>query len=519
MKRILILLLIVQVLGYAVVYSCSTIIVGKKASVDGSVLFGHNEDDSGRRIVNVWRVPRMSYKKGEMLTLRGGEGIPQVDQTWSLLWFQVNGLPFSDYYLNEWGVAVASDACGSREDQGELTEGGIGFMLRRIVAERAKSAREGVEIAGKLLNTYGYTSSGRTLIICDSEEGWVLSIVSGKHWVAQRVPDDGVVFIPNTYVVREVDFDDKKNFMVSRDNPRDYAIKRGWFDPEKGKPFDFAYSFMRVPPTEGKFVQRGYDTRQWRAQQLVTGDSVSIEQAKKNGLPFSVMPQHKISVQDVMNLLRDHYQDTQYAPAEVKLPEFIPDVKCETCRALPREIVINPNNTNERTICTLTTVHSTVAQLRSGWGLDIGSVLWTCFGRPDFNAFVPWYGCINDIPEEYYNTPRIDDPDRALKHHFDPVPGTFAYDPSAAFWIINDLENLADAHYGEALKIIIPAFSDFEEYQFQIQPDMEKTALRLYKKDPSAAKAFLTEYTKSQLGKSLRITRELTDKIKTKFYH
>jgi len=516
MRKKLMVLFALLILTSTAVYPCSTIIVGKKASTDGTVLFGHNEDDGGRRVVNVWRVPGMTHEQGEIITLRGGAEISQVDQTWSLLWFQVNDLPFSDCYVNEWGVTVASDGCASREDQGELTEGGIGFMLRRIVAERARTARDGVEIAGKLLDTYGYTSSGRTLIICDDEEGWVLSIVKGKHWVAQRVPDDGVVFIPNMYVIREVDFKDKDNFIVSSDNVRDYAIQRGWYDPKSGEPFDFAYSYMRVPHPKGKFVQRGYDTRQWRAQQLVTGKTVSVEEARGKGLPFAVTPEKKIGVADIMDILRDHYEGTQYGPVTKKeLAGMIPQVQ----GGVPRNIVINPNNTSERAICTMSTVHSTIVQYRDNLPEDINCVVWTCFGRPDFNAFVPWYECITKIPEQYNNTPGIENHEQALKYHFDPVPGTFEYDPSAAFWIINDLENLADAHYTEAAEIIIPVFSDFEDYQFHIQKEIENTALRLHKKDPEAAKKYLTEYTHSRSAKSLRLTKELTDTIKTKFYH
>lgn len=516
MKRNIALLFGLLLLGYSSLYSCSTIIVGKKASINGSVLFGHNEDDGGSRVVNVWRVPRMRYETNTVIKLRGGAVIPQVEQTWSLLWFQVNDLPYSDYYINEWGVAVASDACPSREDRGELTQGGIGFWLRRIVAERATSAREGVEIAGKLLDTYGYASSGRTLIICDSEEGWVLSMVKGKHWIAQKVPDEGVVFIPNTYVIREVDFEDKKNFIFSRYNVRDYAIKRGWYDPQKKEPFDFAYSYMQVPASEEKFNSRGYDTRQWRAQQLITGKTVSIEDAKQNGLPFAVFPPNKMRVSDIMDILRDHYEGTQYGPVNETI---LTGAFNQVSGGVPRNIVVNPNYTTERTICTITTLLSTVVQYSPDLPEEINCILWTCFGRPDFNVYVPWYECIREIPEEYSNTPGINDPEAALQHHFDPVPGTFVYDSGAAFWIINDLENLADTHYPEASEIILPECAEFERYQFQIQEHIENTAQSLYEKNPLKAIDYLTEYTKIRISRSLRLTKELTNKIKTDYYH
>ena len=84
MKRIIELLFVLIVLCYSSLYSCSTIIVGKKASKDGSLLFGHNEDDGGIRVVNVWRVPRMNYGIDEVVKLRGGAEIPQMEHTWSM---------------------------------------------------------------------------------------------------------------------------------------------------------------------------------------------------------------------------------------------------------------------------------------------------------------------------------------------------------------------------------------------------------------------------------------------------
>jgi len=224
MKKIAHAVVILCILSYIPHFSfaCFSIIVGKKASKDGAVLFGHNEDDGGKRVVNAWLVPRMQHSETECITLVHGGLVPQVKETWSYLWFQMNGLSFSDYYMNEWGVTIASDACESREDKPELTDGGIGYYLRRIVAERAKSAREGVRIAGDLLDHFGYASSGRTLVICDPHEGWILSMVAGKHWVAQRVPDDAVVVLPNVFIIREVDFSNKKDFIVSRSDIREY---------------------------------------------------------------------------------------------------------------------------------------------------------------------------------------------------------------------------------------------------------------------------------------------------------
>lgn len=501
-------------------YSCSTIIAGRKATVDGCVLFGHNEDDGGRRVVNVWRVPRYQYAPGTTVTLlRGGE-LPQVEETWSFTWFQVNDLEFSDYYINEWGVYIGSDACGSREDTPELKDGGIGYMLRRLMAERATTAREAVEIAGKLLDEFGYAVSGRTYAVCDAKEGWLLNVAAGKHWAAQRIPDDEVAYLPNQYVIRTIDFKNTRDFITASDNVKDYAIKRGWYDPASGDAFDFAYAYM-PPAREGsKFSRRGYDTRQWRAQALMTGKAVSVEQARREGLPFSVKPNRKISVADFKAVLRDHYEGTEYGPATsvsaVLPPTTRPGERQQT--AIPTRITVNPNSTSERTICTQSTAFSIIAQLRGDMPPGIGLVAWVAFGRPDCNVYVPWYQAMHEIPEGYNNSPGIDDPRTALDHQFDVLPGTYRFDDEAAFWIFTELENTIDPHYPRAMRQVKPLMETFEHFLTQNQKAVEKTALLLQKKDQAEAAAYLSAYTSAMTAESMKKAKSLVKELKSYYF-
>ena len=139
-------------------WACYAIVVGCKASSDGSVLLGHAEQNSGRRILNFRRVARQQHDAQAQVVLRRGGRLPEVGESWAFLWSELPGQEFSDNYLNEWGVAVVSDYCPSREDdeaalirRGEIRQGGIGYMLRRLIAQRARSAREGVTLAGELI--------------------------------------------------------------------------------------------------------------------------------------------------------------------------------------------------------------------------------------------------------------------------------------------------------------------------------------------------------------------------------
>jgi len=258
---------------------CYAVVVGKDASTDGAVLLGHNEQNDGRRYLNFRRIPRIAHNNVEMVKLQGGAEIPQVKESYAFLWSENPGTTYSDGYLNEWGVAVVTDGCPDRaeelqklEAEGQLVKGGIGYMLRRLIAERAKTARDGVQIAGELIEQVGYPSS-RTLVIADSKEAWLLSMSRGKHWVAQRVPDDAVVLLPNVYIIGEVNLEDKANFLGSPDLI-EYAIKKGWYNPARGEIFDFSKAY-------GQQQKRLMDQRQWRGQSLVMGKNIEKEPDRK----------------------------------------------------------------------------------------------------------------------------------------------------------------------------------------------------------------------------------------------
>ncbi len=479
--------------------ACYTIVAGKKATADGSVLFAHNEDDNGIQLMNLWQVPRQHFAPGTVVRLKRGGSLPQVTQTWSFSWIQDVNQEFSDFYMNEWGVTLASNACGSRVTHPETTDGGIGYMLRRIVAQRAKTARQGVMIAGRLLDQFGYAAGpkgGRTLVIADKNEAWLLDILPGKYWMAQRVPDDAVVLQPNIFVIRKVDFNDTVNFIFCKKDIRKYAMSKGWFNPKKEKVFDFAFVFSEFRARH--FQERGFDTRQWRGQQLLSGKTVTVKAAKKTGLPFSIIPNRKLTPADLMRVLRDHYEGTPY--------DMTLDKKT------------NPNHGTERTICTLSTQVSVVAQLRNALPKEIGPVLWLSFGRPDVNPYIPFYPVAAQIPACYHYVPGNGDAQVALQHQFNPLPGTFSYQSGKAFWIFNDLENISGLDYFAAIGMIQKTWAAKEKEAFAWQPAVEKSARALYRTDPEKAVLFLQNYSNSLAAEALSQSKKLLVKVKSLVY-
>lgn len=441
---------------------CFSIVAGKNATIDGSVIFAHNED-TGLKLVNLYKVPETKNKPGAQIILRQGGVVPQADVTAGFLWVNIPGLYVCDSYLNENGVAIASDGCPSREKNPELNDGGIVYWLRRIVAQRASTAKEGVKIAGKLIDQFGYASSGRTYILADGNEGWILAVVNGKHWVAQRVPDDEIAVIPNCYTIGNIDLSDTVNFLGSPDII-DYARKQGWFDPENDEEFNFANSYS----SPGSLRHPGNVNRWWRGISLVSGKEFDLD----DKLPFSVKPQQKVSFQDIMSVLRDHYEGTEL------------DKSCNYTLGSPYKM-------NGATICSGGTQYSSVVQLRNWLPPEIGSTMWLALYRPDVQAYVPWYAGIEKVPEIY----GLGDYQFALMNQFDPADNMFDRNNNVSFWTFVELTGKVEKNYGEYAPLVQKKWRIVEQKSFRNQEMQENKFLEIYKQDPDKALNLITDYS------------------------
>lgn len=437
--------------------ACFSIVVGKDASADGGVIVAHNEDDEAPQIVNHHKVPRRSHPPGATVTLRQGGVLEQAQRAWAYLWSEMPGMSFSDSYINEWGVTVTSDNCPSREDKPQLTDGGIGYMLRRLVAERARTAREGVLLAGKLVERFGYVDSGRTYIIADPGEGWLFCVVQGKRWLARRVPDDEVAMVANTYTIRAVDLQDKANVLASADI-LDYAKSRGWYNPQTDGSFDFA----RVYANPKAAASPNNTGRQWSGLSYVARDRLEPDR----GLPFSVVPKHKLSVRDVMQILR-HDKETESGPAPADSP-----LVCALCSGA--------------------TQTSFAAQLRRGMPLDIGIVYWVCLSSPRASFYIPFHFGLSDLPAGF----RLES-QRPTKEAFETrVQAPFTVNPQEAFWMFSNFSDKIDRRGPHAAAAVKAEAQRIERDAFALQKSVEETARRSYKDDNATALRLLENYSK-----------------------
>lgn len=448
-------------------YNCFSILVGRNATVDGSVLFAHNEDDSGVNLVNWYKVPRINHNKEEYISLINGGQLPQVDETFSFLWLEMPGQTFSDSYMNEWGVTIASDACQSKEDKAEIINDGIGYYLRRIIAERAKSAKEAVRIAGTIVDSIGYASSGRTYCIADPNEAWMMSIVKGRNWVAQRIPDEHVAIIPNYYTIEEIDLTDTLNFLGSPDII-DYAIDRGWHDPLSEKEFNFRLAYGK--PSSINSIRNM--AREWGAINILS----SIQYEISDNFPFSFIPKDKVSIQDLMKVLQHHYEGT----------------------SLEDKTISSPHDYEILPICRKDTQYGMVAQLRNWLPTEIGSVLWLAPHRPCTQEFIPWYNGVTNIPSNF----AIGDYNTALKNHFNYYDEIKSETSSHKFWEYTNYAEEVDLIFYESMPSAIDKKQNLQKEIFTEFDIFDKKIINQYN-NPKSVIDSINTFTNTVLNKSI----------------
>ena len=486
---------------------CTVLIAGKNTTVDGSILFAKTEDDGAKEVDYLWYVPGKIHEPGSVVKLKAGGAIPQVRETYAYFWDQCPGTSYSNGIINQWGVAFGSNGCASKEDpveeveaRGDLVNGGLGFKLRMILAERAKTAREAVLIAAKLLDKYGYNASGRNLNIVGPNEAWQLQLVRGKNYVARKVQDNEVVIIANTFTIREVDMKDKENFICSP-TLISYAIKRGWYDPGKDGEFDFAKAY--APERIHKSPSNNY--RQWILAKLLNKTfPITMAESRKGVMPVAVKPDRKLSLRDIMTILRNHSEGTSLDKSG-----FTPGEKYSK----------TPHQT-PYCICNYGTHRTTIVQQRSWLPPALGTVIWRALDEPCSSGFVPWYLGATRIPEEFRKAPEslYTTKKNLLDFHFKSPAETWDLDMETASGVFTHLGRMVDDHYSKVIDDVKSEWKKFEDQAFALQPIIEKSALELYNQDKELAHEYLNLYTASQAIKSLNTAKRLLKTIKDKLW-
>jgi len=466
--------------------------VGKDATVDGCTIVMYNMDSGGSG--GITKLPAQDYPPGTMMPIwhvlewhpeEPAGYIPQVEHTYAYLTNMYKGV-IDVGTINEHGVAIANNtvSCKIKDIATDgamvsFTEGkallGV-WTLTRIGLERGKTAREAITIMGALAEEYGFAGccggrwsvSAQNTPVSDPEEAWWLQIMPSPDgesaiWVAQRLPDDGVVIGAGTLRVREIDFDDPDNFMYSA-NIKEVAEKQGWWKP--GEPFDFA-EIYGVEQSDPYLAQR----KIWRVYDLLAPSQNFDPWDLAIQSTFSVTPDNKVSVGDIFRCARDYYEGTQFDLTEG--PAAGPFECPVRYRGGAGEKEVG--GAWEPAMSGLNTCYSYVTQSRAWLPGPIGSVVWWGADTPYSTVYVPFYAGINEVSNAYSG-----------------VHEDFTRD--SAWWAFTFVSNWANLRFNAMIKEINEKQEAIEGRQFAMQPAIETAALLLYGQDPELAREFLTDY-------------------------
>jgi len=496
-------LLLALVLFSTSVFSCTTIVVGKDACVDGCPMIGYC-CDGARYDTRVIKVPAKQHELGEMRPLysKPPENIryPRiVDPERSPGYAPIEGqkytkpvayIPEVEYtngyfelvmpMLNDNRLAMGECTCGvrTRKTGGDREDAPFeNRNLARIAMERCSTARDAIKVMGEMAEKYSYNEDGETITIIDTEEAWVFDVLctpSGKGaiWVAQRVPDDEVAVCANRFTIREIDLGNPDYFMAS-DNISKIAKAQGWWDPAEG-PFDFARAYNRPRSS----IPYGNLRRRWRVHDVLAPSqnySPWIEDQYTKEYPFSFKPDKKVSVQDIMFLYRDHYEGTEFDLTKGLAAG--PFGSPNRCSGGTRQGDEKVEGSWERAIGVNRVSHHIVVQSRGWLPAPIGGICWFAHDTAATSCYVPFYAGITKMPEPYT------------------IGSLTNFTRDSSWWAFDFVGNWADLKYSYMIKDINEAQERLEGKAFAMQPAVEKAALALYEIDPSLANEYLTNYS------------------------
>ncbi len=500
--------------------ACTNFIVGKKASADGSVICTYNADDYGM-FIGLCHYPAATHQKGEMRLIYDWDtrvyhgSIPEAPVTYNVIG-----------NINEYQVTIGETTYGGREEMVDTT-GIIDYgSLIYIALQRSKTAREAIQVMTSLTETYGYCSEGETFTICDPEEAWIMEMMGkgpgskGVVWVAMRIPDEAICAHANqsrigcflngkklnakgVYPALQSSKKNSKNATVDLYYSKDvvgYARRMGWFS---GKDADFSWKMAYAAPDFGG--RRFCDARVWsffrhfdkgfdRYLPWALGKDPQAED-----MPLWIVPDRKVSVQDIEECMRDHYEGTALALDSTSIGGGIWDMPY---RPTPLSFEVDGQKCfNERPTSTQQTGFSYVSQMRSWLPRQIGGVLW--FGNDDGNmvAYTPVY-CGNTVQPECYNTPGAD---------------AVTFSDKNAYWVCNWVSNMVYPRYSQLFPSLKAVRDSLEQSYFAQQKAVEEQAMRLYANSEEAAIKYLNEYSNRQAQQMLARWKQLAVYLIVKF--
>jgi len=512
--------------------SCTSIMVGKLASTDGSVITSHSCDGPYRTWLNI--VPHKKYDPGAMRKVYWGTmhtetswdirniiekgEIPQVEETYSY---------FNVCYpaMNEKQLAIGETTIGGKREL--MNDDGLFVIeeLQRIALERCTNAREAIKLMGDLAYEYGYGDYGECLTVADKKEVWHFEIFGSSFvydepkavWAAVRIPDDHVGVSANITRISTLDLDNPDFYMAS-ENVVSLAEELGYWDPKTKGPFKFwkAYSGRR-PYSDREFF-------------ILSTMAPSMDlNMEMDELPFSVKPDKKVDIRDVLAYYRETYEGTEFdmtknllvhkryrrseQPKKGEEPEMVTSPVANPFMSYNTIDLLNalkPGTIEyRRKIAINGCSYSQIIQCRDWLPDEIGGVAWFSFDNPATSPRIPIYAGTLSLPASF---------EICAQHR---------YREDAACWYFRRTNRLAEVSWGRSRSYIEEAVMEFENKAFTEFPMIDKMALELYNKEkgkepeldengdpkPAEYREFLTSYSKDFARATMNKWWELGDEF------
>jgi len=470
--------------GIQISNGCTNFLITRGASADGSTMITYAAD-SHTLFGELYFQAAQNYKAGDMRNIYEWDTgkflgkIPQPTHTYSVVG-----------NMNEYQLAIGETTYGGREELGEQPGAIMDYgSLIYVALQRAKTAREAIKVMTDLVAEFGYASSGESFSIADANEVWILEMIGkgkdekGAVWVAMRIPEGYISGHANQARITTFPKNDSEKCVFAPDVIT-FARKKGWY---KGTDADFSFSDVYAPVDFG--AARFCDARVWAGfNKVATGMNKYNDYAKgivqhgganqfaTNRMPLWVKPDKKLSVQDVMGMMRDHYEGT-----DIDMNNDIgagPFGLPYRWRGMTWK-VDSVQYCHERAISTQQTGFSFVSQSRNWLPNPIGGVLW--FGVDDTysTCYVPMYCGITKVPECF----EVGNGDM------------LTFSETSAFWTFNYVTNFAYLRYNDMIKDVQKVQSELENKFVSYMTLIDNAAQTLYKTNKEQGIGFITEYS------------------------
>jgi len=480
MFKSFLLFVLLQCAGIAAAFACTNIIVGKKASLDGSTFVTYSCDSYGM-YGYIHHFPAAKHPKGTKIKIYDrdtnkyhGE-VDEVETTYNVIG-----------HINEFQVSIAETTFGGREElvnpSGILDYGNLIYLA----LQRSKTAREAIKVMGKLVEEYGYCSEGETYSIADPNEVWIMEMMGkgadekGAVWVAVRIPDDAIAVHANQSRIHRFMQYDKKVCMYSKDVVS-FAKKKGYYSG-KDADFDFANAYCPLDFSGARFCE----ARVWAVYNRWTDgmeryfDYSDGKDLSAEPLPLFIQPKTPVSLHDVENAMRDQYEGTPLdVTKDVGAGAFLTPYR-------PRPLQWEYEGKkyfNERPVGTAQSAFVFIAQMRAHLPNPVGGVLWFANDDAKMTPFTPVYCGVTSIPECFAPNQGADDVTFSLK---------------SAYWVCNWVSNMVYPRFSMMYEDLMKARDELDNGFINAQEAVEKKALEM-----EDCRAYLTTYSKEAAEKMM----------------